>query len=247
MSLDAKLRLARIIVVTGSLGGGDAFASHVCGLLEAGADITQLRDPQVPPSVLREAFEMAQAIALAHNSSVAVTSDVELAKDCDADLLVLPAKSIDPSLAHAKLHPHALVGRSVHDDAGLATAAADHEINFALVGPVYLPAGAPFAAPGLDLVRQAAEHMPVADIRGTPWFATGGIDPATVNEVIEAGARRVSIAVDSSDDAAAVKQLADALRLAWVQDPTLKDFAFGVFGMGSPSHVLRKAPKPSAW
>lgn len=247
MSLDAKLRLARTIVVTGTLGGGETFSRHVADLLEAGADIVQVRDPQASPTVLREALATAQAVALPRNASVAVTSDLELARDVSADLLVLPAKSTDPGLAHARLHQYALVGKSVHDEAGLTAAAADHEVNFALVGPVYLPAGAPFPAPGLGLVREAAQRMPVFDTQGTPWFATGGIDPGTVGEVVEAGARRVSIAVDSPDDTAAVKQTADALRLAWVQDPALKSFAFEVFGMGTPSASLLFAPQPTPW
>ncbi len=246
MGLDARLRLARTIVVTGTLGGGDVFRDHVVELFRAGADIVQLRDTQASRETLLDSLEVTRSAAMQLSKTVAVTSDVDLAKEFGADLLVLPASGMDPGLAHAKLHEYALVGRSVHDEKAAEAAAKDSEINFALVGPVYLPANAPFPAPGLDLVRAAAERMPVGEVAGTPWFATGGVDLSTIDEILANGARRVSITVDSPDDAAVVKQLADRLRLAWVQDPALKDYAFGVFGMGAPRATFRSSG-PTAW
>ncbi|PAX83492.1 thiamine phosphate synthase, partial [Streptomyces albidoflavus] len=52
-------------------------------------------------------------------------------------------------------------------------------------------------APGLDLVRYAATLT-----TGRPWFAIGGIDAANLDEVTEAGARRVVVvrALTEADD-----------------------------------------------
>ncbi|EFL31529.1 thiamine-phosphate pyrophosphorylase [Streptomyces viridochromogenes DSM 40736] len=65
-------------------------------------------------------------------------------------------------------------------------------------------------APGLDLVRYTAAL-------GTdrPWFAIGGIDLANLDQVLEAGARRVVVvrAITEADDpGAAAAEFAKRLR-----------------------------------
>jgi thiamine-phosphate pyrophosphorylase len=52
-------------------------------------------------------------------------------------------------------------------------------------------------AVGLDLVRDVAARAP-----GTPWFAIGGVDAARLDQVLDAGARRVVVvrAITQADD-----------------------------------------------
>ncbi len=66
------------------------------------------------------------------------------------------------------------------------------------------------AGAGLEYVRHAAA---VAGDR--PWFAIGGIEPSNLDEVLEAGARRVVVvrAVrDAADPEAAARALLAQLR-----------------------------------
>ncbi len=57
-----------------------------------------------------------------------------------------------------------------------------------------------------------------------PWFAIGGIDLTTVDEVIERGARRVVVVralTEADDPAAAAKALSERLRDAELREPLL--------------------------
>ena len=60
------------------------------------------------------------------------------------------------------------------------------------------------AAAGLDLVRHAAATIGT-QAGAMPWFAIGGVDAATLDDVLDAGARRVVVvrAITQADDPAA--------------------------------------------
>ncbi|MDX2784110.1 thiamine phosphate synthase, partial [Streptomyces caniscabiei] len=65
-------------------------------------------------------------------------------------------------------------------------------------------------APGLDLVRHTA-----ALATDRPWFAIGGIDLGNLDEVVDAGARRVVVvrAITEADDpGAAAAEFTERLR-----------------------------------
>jgi thiamine-phosphate pyrophosphorylase len=81
------------------------------------------------------------------------------------------------------------------------------------------------AAVGLDLVRYAAQAVGGADAEGTgkvnesllPWFAIGGIDLSNVEQVVNAGARRIVVVraiTDATDPAHAAGALLAALDAA---------------------------------
>jgi thiamine-phosphate pyrophosphorylase len=74
------------------------------------------------------------------------------------------------------------------------------EPDYVSVGPVFATPTKPGrAAVGLEYVRWAAAHVPV------PWFAIGGIDLSNLEQVLEAGARRVAVvrAILTAPDVAA--------------------------------------------
>jgi thiamine-phosphate pyrophosphorylase len=69
----------------------------------------------------------------------------------------------------------------------------------------------------LPLIKYAAEVAPPGEAGSRPWFAIGGIDLANLDEVLEAGARRVVVvrAITEADDPGAAaaeftRRLADA-------------------------------------
>lgn len=72
--------------------------------------------------------------------------------------------------------------------------------QYVAVGPVFATPTKPGRQPvTLDYVRWAASEL------DTPWFAIGGINGATVDAVLEAGARRICVV-------SAILQAADAAR-----------------------------------
>ena len=60
--------------------------------------------------------------------------------------------------------------------------------DYIAIGPVYATGTKPTAAPvTLEYVRWAAAHVTI------PWFAIGGINLRNLDEVLEAGARRICV------------------------------------------------------
>jgi thiamine-phosphate pyrophosphorylase len=79
-----------------------------------------------------------------------------------------------------------LIGLSTHSPEQVDAAAADADVDYLGVGPVYKTATKPGVAPvGLELVRYADEH-----VGAKPWFAIGGIDAERAREV---GAERIAV------------------------------------------------------
>jgi thiamine-phosphate pyrophosphorylase len=117
----------------------------------------------------------------------------ELKKPASAG--VLPASS--PSTIN---HPPSIIlGLSTHS-VPQATRAIAAEPDYIAIGPVYSTATKPSAKPvTLDYVRWAAENVKIS------WFAIGGINLRTLDDVLSAGARRVCVvsAILNSDNIAA--------------------------------------------
>ena len=79
------------------------------------------------------------------------------------------------------------IGLSTHAPAQCERAVAAGA-DYVAIGPVYPTGTKPTAKPvTLDYVRWAAANVPV------PWFAIGGINLATLDDVLAAGARRICV------------------------------------------------------
>ena len=113
-------------------------------------------------------------------------------------------------VARAIVGTDMLIGRSSHSESEVAAASTEPGVDYFCVGPVWpTPTKPGRPAPGLPLVRYAAS-LP----SDRPWFAIGGIDLNTIDDVIAAGARRVVVvrAITEADDpAAATRTLATRL------------------------------------
>ena len=102
------------------------------------------------------------------------------------------------------------MGLSSHDPAQVSAAAAHPDADYFCVGPLWATPTKPGrAAVGLSLVEHAASL-------GTakPWFAIGGVDLSTVDQVIDAGASRIVVVraiTDAADPTAAAQELLSRL------------------------------------
>jgi thiamine-phosphate pyrophosphorylase len=189
--------------------------------LAGGVDIIQLRDKGSPgeqrfgPLEARGELEALAVLADAarrHDALLAVNDRADIALAAGADVLHLGQDDLPLPIARRIIGDGPLIGRSTHDEAQVA-AATSEDVDYFCVGPCWpTPTKPGRPAPGLDLVRAAAQS-------GTrkPWFAIGGIDAARLPEVIAAGARRVVVvrAITAADDpSAAARQLKEELRAA---------------------------------
>ena len=221
----ARLASARLYLCTDARRDRGDLAEFADAALAGGVDIIQLRDKgstgaqQLGPLEARDevaALEILADAARRHGALVAVNDRADVARAAGADVLHLGQDDIPLPVARDIVGPDTLIGRSAHDRDQVA-AATTEDVDYFCVGPCWpTPTKPGRPAPGLQLVRFAANLA--ADLAGDkPWFAIGGIDIGRLPDVLEAGARRIVVvrAITGADDPrAAAQQLSSALAAA---------------------------------
>ncbi len=237
LGLDTRLRLARLYLCTDARAQQGDLGDFLDAAFAGGVDIVQIRQKGMRPEAELEALEVARAVAARYQGLVCVNDSPELAGRFGADMLHLG--QTDPSSPDARrhLHPWALVGRSTHSPHQTDRAIADELASYFCVGPVYATATKPDYEPvGLDLIRYASRVALASDSAKKPWFAIGGINSGNLDEVIEAGARRVCVVrpiTQASDPQQAAQRLSDRLHEAWRDDPKMETYSLAALaGLG---------------
>jgi thiamine-phosphate pyrophosphorylase len=155
--------------------------------LKGGLTLLQYRDKNTEDEQrLANAKKLCQ---LCHNySALFIVNDrVDLALAVNADGVHLGQQDLPISVAREILGPGRIIGRSTTNPQEMEKAITE-KADYLGVGPVYLtPTKAGKAAAGLEYVSYAAQNSPL------PWFAIGGIDTNNLEEVLTAGAQRVSV------------------------------------------------------
>ena len=187
----------------------DFLASAVGG----GVDVVQLRQKGLEARQEIEYLEVFAAVAGRHGALVSVNDRADIAHAVGADVLHLGQDDLPLDSARAIVGGSMGVGVSTHTRGQVDAEAGRAGVDYFCVGPTWpTPTKPGRPAPGQELIRYAAGL-------GTrrPWFAIGGIDLDTVDQVIEAGAQRVVVVraiTDASDPGAAAAELARRLRQA---------------------------------
>ncbi|MEV6119619.1 thiamine phosphate synthase [Streptomyces sp. NPDC052077] len=182
-------------------------------VLAGGVDIVQLRDKGMEAAEELAHLEVFADACSRHGRLLAVNDRADVAHAARADVLHLGQGDLPVPAARAVLGGEVLIGRSTHAEAEAAAAAVQEGVDYFCTGPCWpTPTKPGRHAPGLDLVRYTA-----ALGTARPWFAIGGIDLGNLDEVLEAGARRVVVvrAITGADDpGAAAAAFAARLREA---------------------------------
>ena len=213
--------MARLYLCTDARRERGDLAQFVDAALAGGVDIVQLRDKgsagerRFGPLEARDELAACEILADAarrHGALFAVNDRADIARATGADVLHLGQGDLPLGLAREIVGPDTLIGLSTHDRDQVA-AAGDSDADYFCVGPCWpTPTKPGRQAPGLPLVREAAE------LGGDkPWFAIGGIDARRLPEVLNAGARRIVVvrAITAAEDPrAAAEQLRSALAAA---------------------------------
>ena len=216
-----RLASAQLYLCTDARREHGDLAEFADAALAGGVDIIQLRDKgstgerQLGPLEARAglaALEILADAAHRHGALVAVNDRADIARAGGADVLHLGQDDLPLSVARDIVAPDTLIGRSAHDHGQVAAAIAE-DVDYFCVGPCWpTPTKPGRPAPGLQLVRMAADLAP-----DKPWFAIGGIDAGRLSEVLEAGARRIVVvrAITAAEDPrAAAQRLSSALAAA---------------------------------
>jgi thiamine-phosphate pyrophosphorylase len=204
-----RLRACRLYLVCGDQP--DDFLTAVLG---AGVDIVQLRMKEAGDPEIVAAGRRFARIAFEHGALFILNDRPDLVPASGADGVHVGQDDTSVATARAAVGPDRLVGLSTHSPAQVDAAA---RVDYIGVGPVHATPTKPGRpAVGLELVRYAAENSRL------PWFAIGGISPANVAAVRDAGAERVAVVralTESSDPAGAARTLREALSEVGVGRP----------------------------
>lgn len=221
MNEPRSLHDARLYLCTDARRERGDLAEFADVVLGGGVDIIQLRDkgsagehrfgPLEADGELA-ALEILADAAHRHGALVAVNHRADIARAARADVLHLGQNDLPLDVARDIVGPTTLIGRSTQET-GEAARALMEDVDYFCVGPCWpTPTKPGRAAPGLDLVRAVASMG-----CDKPWFAVGGIDEQRLDEVLEAGARRVVVVraiTEAADPGAAARRLRAALKPA---------------------------------
>lgn len=180
------------------------FVARVAAALDGGVDTLQLRvkDGEARPYIALA--ERLRELAHARNVPLFVNDRLDVALASGADGVHLGQNDLPIGWVRS-LAPGFPVGLSTHAPPQALGALAEAPAYIA-AGPVYATPTKPGrAAVGLDYIGRVAALMP-----DVPWYAIGGIDLTTVDDVVRAGASRVAVVravLDAPDPAQAAADL----------------------------------------
>jgi thiamine-phosphate pyrophosphorylase len=191
----------------------DAVARELCA---GGSDIVQLRAKQSTVDEIRRMAESILPITRAAGIPLVINDHVAVASEVGAECCHLGQEDFFEA-GHRAVSELRGPGSGLH--VGLSTHAPDQceravaaGADYVAIGPVYATGTKPHAQPVTpDYVRWAAGQITI------PWFAIGGINLDTLDEVLAAGARRicvVSAILNASDVAQACRDFKKRLEPA---------------------------------
>jgi thiamine-phosphate pyrophosphorylase len=206
-----RLARARLYVVTGAREEQSDLETFLSSVLEAGADIVQLRAKNAEAGDLLRWSTAFRAAADRFGALFVMNDRPDVAIAAGADGVHVGQNDLPPAAARALIGSEMLIGLSTHSPAEFDAGAP--EADYLCVGPLYATPTKPGRpATGLEIVTHAADRQ--RDGReGRPWFAIGGIDTVLLPGVIAAGAARIVVvrAAAGPDPAASVRALVEAL------------------------------------
>jgi thiamine-phosphate pyrophosphorylase len=197
----ALLSDARLYLCTDARKQQGDLAGFLDAVLSSGVDIVQLRDKGMEAAEELEHLRVFADACRRHGKLLAVNDRADVGHAIGSDVLHLGQGDLPVPAARAILGDEVLIGRSTHAESEVDAAVAEPGVDYFCTGPCWpTPTKPGRYAPGLGLVRYAAGLE-----TDRPWFAIGGIDAGNLDEVLDAGARRIVVvrAITESDDPAA--------------------------------------------
>jgi thiamine-phosphate pyrophosphorylase len=208
-----RLAAARLYLCTDARRDRGDLAEFLDAVLAGGVDVVQLREKGLEAREEMAYAEVFAAAAARHGALWSVNDRADVALATGAPVLHLGQDDLPVPVARRVVGQHPLVGVSTHAESEVDAAAVAEGVDYFCVGPCWpTPTKPGRPAPGLPLVSYAA-----ASGTTRPWFAIGGIDLSTLDEVLAAGASRVVVVralTEAGDPEAAARALRERLDAA---------------------------------
>ncbi|MCL2305148.1 MAG: thiamine phosphate synthase [Planctomycetaceae bacterium] len=165
-----------------------AFVELVQALINAGADVIQLRDKQANDRTLLERGKTLRNLTSDSRTLFVMNDRCDLAKLTQADGVHVGQDELSVEQVRAIVGPDMLIGVSTHTVEQIHDAIAGGA-DYIGVGPVFSSATKTFDEyPGLGLLKNLSEETPPI-----PAFAIGGITRDNLHEILKAGANRIAV------------------------------------------------------
>lgn len=174
----------------------DLFLDAVASALKGGVDILQLREKNMPANKIIELGKKVKLLCAEYGATFIVNDRVDIAYVLDADGVHLGQDDMDIESARKILGSNAIIGISTHAPEQ-AQKAVNDGADYIGMGPVFTTPTKPGRqSVGLEYVKWVSENIKI------PAFAIGGIDLDNVQDVINAGAKKVAVvrAIINSDN-----------------------------------------------
>jgi len=193
---------------------GAAFTELVQSLINAGADVIQLRDKQADDRTLLERGKILRE-ATADSRTLFIMNDrSDLAKLVQADGVHVGQEELSVEQVRQVVGPDMLIGVSTHSLEQIQQAVTD-KADYIGVGPIFPSATKAFDEyPGLDLLKQAVEEsLPI------PSFAIGGVNGDNLHEILATGANRIAVSFKPETEMRLLKQMLEQRHTGVSREP----------------------------
>ncbi len=209
MSAASRIPLPCLCMVTdrARTASGDLLET-VSAAVDAGVGMVQLREKNIPAGQLLELAHKLRVVTEG-KSLLMVNDRVDVALLCGADGVQLGEEAMGVEEARKLIGSDKLIGSSVHSVEG-AVAAESNGADFLILGAIFETTTHPgVQTGGLALIEAVTSRV------GIPVLGIGGITPANVRGVIEAGASGAAVITAISmakDPSAATAALLEPMR-----------------------------------
>ena len=204
-----RLENARLYVLVDGQSSAEQFSALVRELIDAGADVLQLRDKRLNDRKLLTRARQLRELTANGRTLFIMNDRPDLAVLSHADGVHVGQEELSVKDARGIVGPERLVGVSTHSIEQAQQAVLDGA-NYIGVGPTFPSETKQFDEyTGLPLLRAVT-----ADVR-LPAFAIGGITSGNLPEVLATGLRRIAVSsavTKAADPATATRELKEALQ-----------------------------------
>ena len=198
---------ARLYLCTDGRRAQNDLPQFLDEVLAHGVDVVQLREKNLEAAEELELLPVFADACRRHGALLAVNDRADIAVASGADILHVGQRDLSPGLARRIVGPDVAIGLSSHSVAEASDAAGAPDVDYFCVGPIWstpTKPGRPHI--GLDPIRTVRADR--------PWFAIGGITEQNLDQVLDAGARRVVVVralTEAADPGSAAARIAARL------------------------------------